>query len=1149
MKKNLTLLLLTFIAALSLKAQVVITEIMYNPPESGTDSLEFIEFHNPGSTDVDMTGYTFTVGTAITYSFTSGYILPAGGYAVVAKNSGAMSRQFGVNTLQFGVGGISNNGTTILLRNNGVTVDSVTYATGGAWPTTPNGRGPSLVLCNPASDNALAINWVASVTTTPVTINSFVLTGSPGAADAACGSATAPNLAFSAATYSVNEGAGSLTVTVNLTNPNSNPTSVDMTLAATGTATNGSDFTFTSPTTLTFPANSTTPQTVNITITDDTDIEGVESFSLNLTNATNGGVITTPNTNVTIVDNDVNAISGLVITEIMYNDPSAGTDVLEFIEIYNNTSNTVNLGGVYFSQGVTFTFPSTASLAAGAYTVVSADTMAMNLVFTQNFEHRFTGALTNTGEAIVLKDGLGNTIDSVFYSATAPWPSSPNGQGNSLVLCDYNSDNSNGANWLASTTNTGILVGATNLELICSPFAVDGVCASIGLPQLAFNLMADTIAENGGSYVAEVSITNANATATTVDVVVQVSGTATNGSDYTLAQPMTLTFPPSSAGSLQVPITIADDALVEGNERVVIRLDNAVNGFLVQGSEQFTLTIEDNDVVPVSGLVITEIMYNDPSSNIDTFEFIEIRNTNTTSVNLAGCHFSAGITYSFPPTVLGPDGYAVVALDTARLRRYFGFSTNHQWTGNLVNGGEAIVLRDAFGNGIDSVFYRSTGGWPTAANGNGRSLVLCDPTLDNSLAASWDVSIDSIGQVAVNSVLRTVWASPGRADLVCDTTRALFSFAVANVQVLENAGTATVTVNLANPSPVDTIYVDVAVAGGSATLGADFNGTFPATLQFLPNQTSQNLTISITDDALVEPTEVIALRLINPTGTALVDPSAQGMIVNILDNDTQPITGVVISEIMYNEASAIDTIEFVELYNTNSTPINMSGARLRSGVTFTFPNYTLPANSYVVIALDSAAMRTKLGVTTFQWNMGQLLNNSGEAVVLVDGLNNVVDSVNYDDVAPWPVSPDGLGTSLVLCDYAADNNVGSNWYASTYNRGYSVSVQFPTPATYQVYCSPSERDSVCLTINVNEGELANVSIYPNPNNGLFNVEIPHGKSAQIVIYNSIGQIVANQYLNEPVNNISLFNEPVGIYFVKVFIEGVTEWSTFKIIRH
>jgi len=46
---NRLLPLLGFIVlAFQINAQVVINEIMYNPPESGNDSLEYVEIYNPG---------------------------------------------------------------------------------------------------------------------------------------------------------------------------------------------------------------------------------------------------------------------------------------------------------------------------------------------------------------------------------------------------------------------------------------------------------------------------------------------------------------------------------------------------------------------------------------------------------------------------------------------------------------------------------------------------------------------------------------------------------------------------------------------------------------------------------------------------------------------------------------------------------------------------------------------------------------------------------------------------------------------------------------------------------------------------------------------------------------------------------------------
>jgi len=48
-------------------ANLVITEINYKGPESGTDTSEFIEFTNAGSTTIKMDGYNFSQG--VTHAF------------------------------------------------------------------------------------------------------------------------------------------------------------------------------------------------------------------------------------------------------------------------------------------------------------------------------------------------------------------------------------------------------------------------------------------------------------------------------------------------------------------------------------------------------------------------------------------------------------------------------------------------------------------------------------------------------------------------------------------------------------------------------------------------------------------------------------------------------------------------------------------------------------------------------------------------------------------------------------------------------------------------------------------------------------------------------------------------------------------------
>lgn len=72
------------------------------------------------------------------------------------------------------------------------------------------------------------------------------------------------------------------------------------------------------------------------------------------------------------------------------------------------------------------------------------------------------------------------------------------------------------------------------------------------------------------------------------------------------------------------------------------------------------------------------------------------------------------------------------------------------FTGNLSNEGEQITLRDASGVVQDTVTYAGEFPWPIASTGQGPSMQLVNPALDNDLAGSWRSAAPTPG--AVNSV-------------------------------------------------------------------------------------------------------------------------------------------------------------------------------------------------------------------------------------------------------------------------------------------------------------------------------------------------------------------------------------------------------------
>ncbi|MBI2438892.1 MAG: hypothetical protein HYV36_08805, partial [Lentisphaerae bacterium] len=107
---------------------------------------------------------------------------------------------------------------------------------------------------------------------------------------------------LSASSYRVNEGAGTVTLTVTRTGGSSGPATVAF-ATADGTALGSSDYTSRSGT-LSWPAGDSLSRTITVSITDDTIDENDETFTVTLSNVTGASLGSPASAIVTIVDND-----------------------------------------------------------------------------------------------------------------------------------------------------------------------------------------------------------------------------------------------------------------------------------------------------------------------------------------------------------------------------------------------------------------------------------------------------------------------------------------------------------------------------------------------------------------------------------------------------------------------------------------------------------------------------------------------------------------------------------------------------------------------------------------------------------------------------------------------------------------------------
>ena len=156
-----------------------------------------------------------------------------------------------------------------------------------------------------------------------------------------------------------------------------------------------------------------------------------------------------------------------------------------------------------------------------------------------------------------------------------------------------------------------------------------------------------------------------------------------------------------------------------------------------------------NPVLPE--LVISKINYNPlpvDKFNSEDLEFLEIKNISNQNINLTGIYLSKlGISYQFPAnSTLKAHTKLILASNSSSFQQFYGTIPFGQFTRNLSNKSEKIVLADAFGNVIDFVQYLDSLPWPLEANGGGYFLHLTDINSDNSLPENWTISSDlSVG--------------------------------------------------------------------------------------------------------------------------------------------------------------------------------------------------------------------------------------------------------------------------------------------------------------------------------------------------------------------------------------------------------------------
>jgi hypothetical protein len=252
-------------------------------------------------------------------------------------------------------------------------------------------------------------------------------------------------------------------------------------------------------------------------------------------------------------------------------------------------------------------------------------------------------------------------------------------------------------------------------------------------------------------------------------------------------------------------------------------------------------------------------------------------------------------------------------------------------------------------------------------------------------------------------------------------------------------------------------------------------------------------------------------------------------------NTEEDFSNLKVTELAYHpkqEVTGTDTtdskdFEFIEFKNIGNTSINISGLKLDSAVSYTFPENTmLPPKDFYVVASKPECFYRRYGLAP-SGNFSGNLGNSGEYVLLTDRDGNKIFSFTYDDMLPWPEEADGSSSIVsVNADPTGDPNSYQYWKMSKNTNGSPFAddnaFTFDDPSVLDAYWS----------------------VYPNPANEYtqiqYNGEI-HNGTISVKLYDQDGRMVYNCESKQQIININLSSKGIqpGVYIIKTSVNEYT----------
>ncbi len=826
----------------------------------------------------------------------------------------------------------------------------------------------------------------------------------------------APSLSFGTVA-AVTEGASgetaNMTFTVELSAASGREVTVDYADTGSGSATSGTDYAALTAGTLTF-ATGTTSQSFTVSVTGDDVDEDDETVTVRLSSPAGAafvGGVTTLDASGQITDDDTRGItvsaasSGLTVAEADYSGTSGTT---ENVATYTVALESAPTGTVTITVESADTDVATVSPASLEFTPTAWGAQTVSVTGqaddVDNASDRRTTTITHEvdGEDTDYEDETAGDV-TVTVTDDDATPAA------TLVLDPATIDESGATN---SSTVTATLSGASHAEVTVVVSVPDGSPVTVTTNKTL------TIAAGSTTSTGTVTLTAVDNNVDAPNATVTVSGDATGGG---VADPddVELTIEDDDDAPTGITLSAAPDSVGEEDGATTITVTAAVNGS-TRYVEAKTVTVsvdDDSATSPGDYAAVTDFditIAAGAASATGTFDLTPVNDvldeadeTVTVSGTSAGLTItgdeitieddddaSTGITLSAAPDSVGEEDGATTITVTA-----------------AVNGSTRYAEAKTVTVSVDDDSATSPGDYAAVTD-----FDITIPAGAASATGTFDLTpvndvLDEADETVTVSGTSGTLTITGDEITIEDNDDAP-SFSIGDASGDEgDAITFTITRGGATGNAVSVSWATAVLAGQATT--ADFTAVTATAVSFASGDTTKEVTVQTTEDAIDEPNETFEVRLSNATGRAVIAADGGTATGTITDDEGTPTVTLVLDPATINENGGTTSS------TVTATLSGESSAAVTVVVSSVGSAATLSANKTLTIAVGATTSTGTVTLTAVDNDV-----DAPNATVTVSGVASGGGVANPTDQTLTITDDEGTPTVTLVLDPATINENG-----------------------------------------------------------------------------------------------------------------------------